>query len=289
MESKVERVAQIAVELSGEYMSEYGAAKSRHDFKQKQLMACLVLRAYLKTTYRGLIDVLKGHRGLREALGMERKLPHYTTLQKFGARSQVVEIADAVMGRIGVAALKAGGKQEQAVAMDATGLEMGTASAHFVSRSGRGRKHWVKVSVMIVCGSLFPLGSVLSIGPDNDKCQAEELMEKSLDIPIKHLPQTLYADAGYDAEWVHEKCRQQWGIQSVIKPVIHRKDGTLGGEHRQEMTPENFKAKGYGKRWHIESFFSGFKRMMGDSLSSKTNAAMIKEAAFRLLAYTLHR
>lgn len=79
MESKVERVARLAVELSGEYMSEYGAAKSRHDFKQKQLMACLVVRAYLKTTYRGLIDLLKGHQGLREVLGMERKLPHYTT------------------------------------------------------------------------------------------------------------------------------------------------------------------------------------------------------------------
>lgn len=236
-----------------------------------------------------MIDLLKGHQGLREVLGMERKLPHYTTLQKFGTRSQVLEIADAVIKRIGVAALEAGGKQDQAVAMDDTGLEMRTASAHIVSISGRGRKRWIKVSVLIVCGSLFPLGSVLWIGPDNDKCQAEELMEKSLDIPIKYLPQTLQAHAGYDAEWVHEKCREQWGIESVIKAVIHRKDGTLGGEHGREMIPENLKAKGHGKRWHIKSFLSGFKGMMGDSLSSKTNAAMIKEAAFRLLAYILHR
>lgn len=44
MKSKVERVAEMAMELSRERMNEYGAAKSRHDFMQKQLMACLILR-----------------------------------------------------------------------------------------------------------------------------------------------------------------------------------------------------------------------------------------------------
>lgn len=286
----MEGVARLALELSGEYVSEYGAAKSRHDFKQKQLMACLILRAYLKTTYRGVIDLLRGHGGLRRELGMERKLPHYTTLQKFGARSQVEEIADAVIARIGRAALKAGGRRgQQAVAMDATGLETAMASAHFVSRAGRERKRWLKLSLIMVCGSLLPLGSVLSMGPDNDKCQAEELLEKSLEIPLCELPQTLYADAGYDAHWIHAKCREQWGIESVIKPVIHRRDGTIGGEYRHKMTRENLARKGYGKRWHIESFFSGFKRMMGSSLSSRTFENLRKEAALRLLAYSIHR
>jgi len=64
--------------LSGKHMSEYGSYKSRHDFTQSQLMACLILRAYMKTTYRGFVDFLAGHQGLRTALGMEGKLPHYT-------------------------------------------------------------------------------------------------------------------------------------------------------------------------------------------------------------------
>jgi hypothetical protein len=36
------------------------------------------------------------------------------------------------------------------------------------------------------------------------------------------MPDTLYADADYDAEWVHDQCREQWGAESVIKPAKHR-------------------------------------------------------------------
>jgi hypothetical protein len=43
-------------------------------------MSCLILRAYLKTTYRGLLEILAGHAWLRAVLGMEEKLPHFTTL-----------------------------------------------------------------------------------------------------------------------------------------------------------------------------------------------------------------
>jgi len=152
------------------------------------------------------------------------------------------------------------------------------ASAHFVTRSGRERKKWLKLSLVMVCGSLLLLSSVLSMGPDNDKCPAEELLEKSLETAVPKLPQILYADAGYDAHWVHAKCREQW----VIKPVIHRQDGLIGGEYRSEMTKENLKKKGYGKRWLIESFFSGFKRIMGSTLSSRTFENLRKEAALRL-------
>ena len=97
MKSKIETVADLAMKVGRPYLAEYGATRSRHDFTQRQLMACLVLRAYLKTTYRGFVDILTGHAGLREVLGMNDKVPHYTTLQKFSARSQVLEIADLIV------------------------------------------------------------------------------------------------------------------------------------------------------------------------------------------------
>ncbi len=40
------------------------------------------------------------------------------------------------------------------------------------------------------------------------------------------LPAKLYADAGYDAEWVHDQCRLDWGAESVIQPAKQRADGT---------------------------------------------------------------
>ena len=86
MASRIEQIAALAMKLGLQHLEPYGAVTSRHDFTQRQLMTCLVLKAYLKTTYRGVVDFLEGHAGLRRVLGMEGKLPHYTSLQKFSAR-----------------------------------------------------------------------------------------------------------------------------------------------------------------------------------------------------------
>jgi hypothetical protein len=82
----IERVAALAMKLGARHLADYGAARSRHDFTQRQLMACLILRAYLKTTYRGVLELLSVSSNLRQALAMEDKLPHYTTLQKFSGK-----------------------------------------------------------------------------------------------------------------------------------------------------------------------------------------------------------
>ena len=248
-------------------------------------MACLILRAYLKTTYRGVLELLAISPNLRAALGMQDKLPHYTTLQKFSARSQVLAIADAMIRTIGRAAGAAQFAQTTA-AMDATGLETTTASAHFQSRAGRTRRKWVKVSTIVLCGSLLPLSLVLGWGPGNDKSQAKELMAKASKAT---LPATLYADAGYDAEWVHDQCRLDWGAESVIKPARQRADGTRGGFWRSQMSKKYLTRKGYGSRWAVESFFSGLKRTMGSTLTSRKPNQLLAEAAFKVLAYTLRR
>jgi hypothetical protein len=66
-----------------------------------------------------------------------------------------------ILGRLGQAVQRQY-PQEREAAMDATGLESSTASAHFMSRSGRERKKWVKVSVVVLLGSLVPVAAELS-------------------------------------------------------------------------------------------------------------------------------
>jgi hypothetical protein len=75
-----------------------------------------------------------------------------------------------------------------AAAMDATGLETTTASAHFQSRRGRTRRKWVKASTIVLCGSLPPLSLVLGGGPGNDKRQAQALITKANEttLPAKY-------------------------------------------------------------------------------------------------------
>src|ERR1044071_7174385 len=100
----IERVTELAMRLSARHLADYGAARRRHDFTQRQLLTCLILRAYLKTTYRGVLDLLKVSPTLQQCLGLADKLPHFTTLQKFSARSQVAAIVQQLIAVIGEAA-----------------------------------------------------------------------------------------------------------------------------------------------------------------------------------------
>jgi hypothetical protein len=280
----IERVATLAMDLGQRYLAAYGAVRSRHDFTQRQLMSCLILRAYLKTTYRGVVDLLAASTSLRRCLGMEAKLPHYTTLQKFSARSQVLAIAQKLVAVIGKAAEPE--SKESAVAMDSTGFSTSTASQYFRSRTGRQQRQWVKVSVIVWCTSLLPSAMVVDSGPSNDRVQAPELLGQAQAL-IQ--PSKIYADAGYDAEWIHQQCQQEWGVQSVIKPSGQRADGGRNGHWRAKMSRRYLRKNDYGRRWSVESFFSAVKRTMGEALSARKAATQLTEAAIKVLAYALRR
>ncbi len=97
-------------------------------------------------------------------------------------------------------------------------------------------------------------------------------------------PKKLYADAGYDAEWVHAVCREHWNVESFIPPSVHRKDGSVGGHYRSQMVEM---PKSYGRRWHIETFMSGLKRTTGSTLSARLPQAMFYRSNLRVVAYAL--
>lgn len=100
MNSKIEQMVEHAMTLAGENLSDYSSKKSRKDFTQRQLTTLLVLRLYLQTTYRGLLEFLARHRQIRKLLKMEEKLPHYTTLQKFGTRKETAKLAKEILATL---------------------------------------------------------------------------------------------------------------------------------------------------------------------------------------------
>ena len=72
-------VAREALHLAQEALPAYSSKFSRQDFTQHQLFALLALKAFFKTDYRGLMQVLKDFSELRRDLGLD-KVPHYSTL-----------------------------------------------------------------------------------------------------------------------------------------------------------------------------------------------------------------
>ena len=286
----MERVAELAMRVGRRHLADYGAARSRHDFTQQQRMACLILRVFLKTTYRGVLEMLAVSGALRARLGLEGKLPHYTTLQKFSARSRVAEIAAAMAVTIGRSVAARAGKDgapAPAAAMDSTGLSRTTVSDYFTSKRGRRFRRWVKVSAIILCGSLLPLALVVDREPSHDCAHAPQLLAQAEAGGVR--PARLYADSGYDAEWLHTHCREKWEVPTVIPPVQRRADGAIGGHWRSQMTADYLRENRYTDRWAIESYFSALKRTTGSALSARRPDQMLAEASLKVLAYAIRR
>jgi hypothetical protein len=72
---------QQALEVARAALPAYSSKFSKKDFTRHQHVAILALKTFLRTSYRGVAEMLRDWSDLRDALGL-RKVPHFTTLQK---------------------------------------------------------------------------------------------------------------------------------------------------------------------------------------------------------------
>lgn len=278
-----ERVAALALRLAGRRIAAYSSPFSRRDFTQCQLLACLVLRGSMGLTYRGVWDLLRASRGLRDTLGLA-KTPHFTTLESFANSGDLRTLADELLAELlrelQIDRVAATGVE---VAVDSTALETTNASMHFSRKQRRHNGPVVKLSVVVVCGLILPAALTASFGRSSDLTQAYELVRRASErAPITRL----YADAGYESETLHVLCRDELGIASFIPPVPRTKDGTIRTRYRARMRrlPRSYK-----RRSHAESFFSAMKRTTGSCLRARSPRTLLTEAAFKVLGYAIRR
>lgn len=265
-------------------MAPYSHPKSPQKFTQPQLLACLVLKTYFKTTYRGIIELLELSPTLREAVGLETQLPHFCTLQTFAGKDGVLAVLDAVLAQV-VKSLGGGEPLEvEDTAIDATGMQAGVASAHYQTRSGRGYTRWIRVSVVAICAMVMPAAMEIDWGPGNDAKPAVAVMAKATR-SVKASRQ--WGDRAYDSERVHAFAHEVCGVRSYAPLIRRNGDGSVvRGRYRQRMRRQ---PRGYGRRWTIESLFSGLKRTTGSMLSSRRENTLMVEAALRVLTYAIRR
>jgi len=74
-------VAYTAYEAGKKVLPNWSHEFSPKKFTQPQLFACLVLKSFFNTDYRGITAILEEHIIIRKVLHLEH-IPHYTTLQK---------------------------------------------------------------------------------------------------------------------------------------------------------------------------------------------------------------
>jgi hypothetical protein len=68
-----------ALEVAQRSLPLYSHPKSPHKYTQHQLFACLVLKEFLKSGYRDLVQVVSEWSDMRQMLGLT-EVPHYSTL-----------------------------------------------------------------------------------------------------------------------------------------------------------------------------------------------------------------
>ncbi|HLL89135.1 MAG TPA: transposase, partial [Tepidisphaeraceae bacterium] len=241
-----------------------------------------VLKAYLDLTYRGVVQLLDVSDGLRGAMGLST-VPAHTTLKMFADRAATPELLDGIVGGVLRQCQAAGGLTVHEVATDSTGVECSPASRHYEMRVGRKRGRYVKLMVTVACVSLLAVSATASIGPSNDCADAWGVLWRASG---RVAPHSAYLDGGFDSERIHRFLRDGMGCRSYIPPVVRAPDGGVHTEHRGTCVTL---PKAYGRRWHVESFFSGMKRVCGSAVRARLEPAMIREALLKVLAYTVRR
>ena len=287
------RVAELSMLVCRRTLRTYSCGRSKHTFTQPQLMSCLVLKAYLKQTYRGVVEVLELSDALCRALGLAKVPTHttHTTLEMFAGRVASPELVDQIIGEV-LALCREAGAEVAEVAVDSTGVECSPASVHFRDRSGRRRARYVKLSLAVACVSMLAVSAVASVGPTPDLAETPTLLWRASG---RCSPRVAYFDSGYDAEKVHHFCRRGWGVSSAgrgvssfIPPFARGGHGVIKSGYRAEMARRGMPPS-FGRRWHAESFVSAMKRVTLPFVRARLEPAMLREAMLNVLAYALHR
>jgi hypothetical protein len=251
------RVARMALTTANRVLPWYAHRFSPRKYTQPQLFACLVLKTFFRTDYRGLAALLGDHSDLRTALGLGH-VPHFTTLQKASRRLLRAPAARRLFAAT-VRRFLPRRRRVRRAAFDSTGLDCGRRSAYYVRRRHAGSRRWqtvaygryAKLEASVDCASHLLLAVLVGRGPRPDVDRFVPLLEATMECVR---PESVLADAGYDSEPNHRHARERRGVRSFMPASIGRPtDKPPAGRHRRRMKARlNKDYGGYGQRWQVE-------------------------------------
>ena len=265
----------------------YSHACSPKKFTQHQLFACLALKNFLRTDYRGVTAQLADSPSLVEALELA-KVPHYTTLQKAAQRL----LLSAPSRRLLEATVRLHMKRRRRVqrsAIDSTGFECTSASGYFVRRRVRASEPWKTVvyhhfaKLGVVCDGddHFILACRAGRGPRPDVDEFRPLVAEAL--RRVRLSQ-LAADAGYDSESNHSFARDEHHVRTVIPPKHGRPTTQPAKGRYRRLMQVRFNRPAYKRRSQVETVISMIKRRQGAYVRGRSHHSRCREP--RLMALT---
>jgi transposase len=286
------RVVRHSLSVASAILPDYAHQFSPRKYTQPQLFACLVLKTFLKTDYRGVTVHLAEHAELRHVIGLA-VVPHFTTLQKASRRLVRRPVARRLF-RATIRRFLKRRKRVDLAALDSTGLDCGHASRYYIRRRNGGAKRWqtvaysryAKLESAFDCRTHLMIGVLASRGPRVDTDRFVPLLDATLgNVRVK----TALADAGYDSEANHVYARQAKNVRTFIPAKIGRPTSKPpSGRHRRRMKKRLNKRYGrYGQRWQAESGFSMFKRRIGSVVNARSYWTQCEELLLKAITFNV--
>ena len=284
------KVAAVAYDMARETLPEHSHRYSPKKYTQPQLLVCLVLRAFFKTEYRGIVEILNDCPDLCQVFGLQT-VPHFTTLQKASKRLLRLATAERLLDRTLETLVP--DRHVALAAIDSTGLEARHISRYFVSqrrskqfeiREIRHCRRWPKLALACDCRNHAILSAITTRGPSVDVNQFCKVLQPATE---KVRMDCVLADAGYDSEGNHRYARQCHHIETIIPAKLGRPTTKLPrGLYRRQMRT-HFDQERYGQRWQVETTFSMIKRNYGSALRAKHYWSQCREMLLLVLTHNI--
>ena len=209
------------------------------------------------------------------------KIPHYTTLQKFTDRINIM-----MLGKILSSFILLTGTRHIFTGIDSTGFKITHASEYYTTRA-KLRKKYAKLSIgadvlkQIICNI-----KIRRAPTRHDNIDFKPVITKISKIKLLS---AVVADKGYDSEDNHVLVREKLDGYSIIPPRYEQVPiWKTRGRYRKEMK-RGYNKILYNQRNKDETIVSVIKRLFGEHITSRLIRMQNRELTFRCIAYNVHR
>jgi hypothetical protein len=274
----------VAYFISKKSLPQYSHHKSPHIYSFPQLIACNLLKIYIRNIpFRDLEELMNASWELRNAIGLEF-VPDHSTFHRAQRKISDEQIQKLFDETIEIFKKFLNFFQRLIfgflTSCDSTGFREDSASFYYAKRSGKKRKRWIKPVYMVETRYKFCLSQVIKRGPSQDSRFLEEVEGKA---PVK--PIIEITDMGFDG-------RGNFGLRipfRIIPPI--RRGGRIKSFPRKFQRFVFLLAKFFGiyqKRWLCETQNSVIKRKFTDSIRERGETEKMKISSLMAIVYNIH-
>lgn len=262
----------------------FSCRKSKRLYSQFVHVCLHVLKEQYRTSYREIVQLSEEHH--LERLFCIRRIPHFTTLQKFLQR-----VDKALFERLVRACGKVLKLCKLTVAVDSTGLSLTNPSHYYSNRINAPKvKNFVKLSLAVDVKSKLILNCKAHANNQHDSLDFQPLLKD-----LRKLIKSVLADKAYDSEenlrFVLKELKAN--AQIPIRDFPNSRLGyghkpSIGGKLRRKMH-SSLDLHKYHQRSLIESVNSSIKRLLGASVQARLPNTQEKTATLKALTYNIKK